>query len=43
MNTIFDLLSCIGYYKIGAPAKACGLSIDSRKSKQEEFSVNDAS
>ena len=29
------------YY--GSPAKACGLSIDSRKSKQEEFSVYDAS
>ena len=27
----------------GSPAKACGLSIDSRKSKQEEFSVNDTS
>ncbi len=27
----------------GSPAKACGLSIDSRKSKQEEFSVYDAS
>ena len=27
----------------GSPAKTCGLSIDSRKSKQEEFSVNDTS
>ena len=27
----------------GSPAKVCGLSIDSRKSKQEEFSVNDTS
>ena len=27
----------------GSPAKPCGLSIDSRKSKQEEFSVYDAS
>ena len=27
----------------GSPAKACGLGIDSRKSKQEEFSVDDAS
>lgn len=28
---------------LGSPAKPCGLSIDSRKSKQEEFSVYDAS
>ena len=27
----------------GSPAKACGLTIDPRKSKQEESSVNDAS
>ena len=27
----------------GSPAKACGLSIDSRKSKQEDFFVYDAS
>ena len=26
---------CNGF--LGSPAKACGLSIDSRKSKQEEF------
>ena len=30
-------------YVFGSPAKPCGLSIDSRKSKQEEFSVYDAS
>ena len=26
----------------GSPAKVCGLCIDSCKSKQEEFSINDA-
>ncbi len=31
------------WIKKGSPAKPCGLSIDSRKSKQEEFSVYDAS
>jgi len=31
------------YGSFGSPAKARGLSIDSRKSKQEEFSVYDAS
>ena len=37
----FDRKHTYGYF--GSPAKVCGLSIDSRKSKQEEFSVNDTS
>ena len=31
-----------GCHFFGSPAKVCGLCIDSCKSKQEEFSINDA-